>query len=190
MRRLIYYVACTVDMFIAREDGSFDFFPAGGEHFADLLDSFPETVPSHLREALGVRAENRRFDAVLMGRNTYEVGVKVGVTNPYSTMKQYVFSRGMKESPDANVELVSEDAAGFVRRLKQEAGKDIWLCGGGDLAATLVPEIDGLILKVNPLLLGSGIPLFAAAIPQTDLELADSKVYGNGFMLLHYRVKH
>lgn len=190
MRKLIYYVACTADGFIAREDGSFDFFPVEGEHFADLFNSFPETVPSHLREALGVRAENKLFDAVLMGRNTYEVGLKVGVTSPYSTMKQYLFSRGMKESPDANVELVSGDAVGFVRRLKEEAGKAIWLCGGANLAATLFTEIDEIIMKLNPILLGSGIPLFSGAVPPTALELAESKIYGNGFMLLHYRVKH
>ena len=47
----------------------------------------------------------------------------------------------------------------------------------------------GLILKVNPILLGSGIPLFAKPIPQTSLELADSKIYSNGFMLLRYAVK-
>jgi hypothetical protein len=64
MRELKYYVACTVDRFIAREDGSFDFFPMEGEHFADLLESFPETVPAHLRDALGVRAGNKRFDVV------------------------------------------------------------------------------------------------------------------------------
>ena len=67
---------------------------------------------------------------------------------------------------------------------------DIWLCGGGDLATTLFPEINEIILKVNPMLLGSGIPLFSGAVKQTDLQLADSKVYSNGFMLLRYRVKH
>jgi len=66
MRKLTYYVACTVDRFIAREDGSFDFFLTEGE----LLASFPETVPGHLRDALGVSGEGRWFDAVLMGRAT------------------------------------------------------------------------------------------------------------------------
>ena len=83
MRKLTYYVACTADRFIARADGSFDCFPTEGEHIAALIESFPETIPGHLREALGVRAANQRFDAVLMGRRTYEVGSAVGVTNPY-----------------------------------------------------------------------------------------------------------
>jgi dihydrofolate reductase len=189
MRKLIYYVACTVDRFIAREDGSFDFYLTEGQHLADLIESFPETVPAHLRDILNVRAANRWFDVVLMGRRTYEVGLAEGVTSPYPQMKQYLFSRTMRESPDANVELVAGDAVATVKELKQQAGKDIWLCGGGDLATALFPEIDDLILKVNPVLLGSGIPLFSGAIQQTDLELADSKTYSNGFMLLHYRLK-
>jgi len=189
MPKLKYYVACTVDGFIAAEDGSFDAFLTEGEHFADLLESFPETVPSHLRDALGIRADNKQFDVVLMGRNTYEVGLKVGVTDPYPTMKQYLFSRTLKESPDENVELVSGDALAVVRDLKQGTGKDIWLCGGGDLAAALFPEIDEIILKSNPVLLGSGIPIISGGVEQIDLELTHSKVYGNGFMLLHYRTK-
>ena len=131
MRELRYYVACTVDRFIARADGSFDFFLTEGEHLRDLFDSFPEAVPAHLRAALGVRSENKWFDAVLMGRRTYEVGLKVGVTSPYPHLKQYLLSRTMESSPDPDVELVSGDAVARVRKLKGEDGKGIWLCGGG-----------------------------------------------------------
>ena len=189
MRAIKYYVACTVDRFIAREDGSLDFFPMQGPHLDDLVASFPETIPGHLRDTLGVQGGNKWFDAVLMGRRTYEVGLQINVTNPYPHLRQYVFSSSMKASPDSNVELVSGDALSVRTKLKQQAGKDIWLCGGGDLAARVFPEIDELILKVNPILLGSGIPLFAKPIPQTSLELADSKIYSNGFMLLRYAVK-
>ncbi len=61
---------------------------------------------------------------------------------------------------------------------------------GGDLATTLFREINEIIMKLNPILLGSGIPLFSGVVKQTDLELTDSKIYSNGFMLLRYRVKH
>jgi dihydrofolate reductase len=88
------------------------------------------------------------------------------------------------------VELVSGDAVARVRALKEQPGLGIWLCGGGDLATALFPAIDQMILKVNPVLLGSGIPLFAGVVKQTSLELIDSKAYSNGFVLLRYRVKH
>ena len=188
MRKLIYYIACTADGFIAREDGSFDCFLSEGEHFADLLKYFPETVPSHLRAVLGVDTGNQHFDAVLMGRKTYEVGVKAGVTNPYPQMKQYLFSRSLPKTPDVAVELVSTDAVAKVRELKQESGKDIWLCGGSELAKQLFPEINELILKVNPVLIGAGIPLFRGEIKTAALEVVDSKNYDNGFRLVHYQV--
>src|SRR5262249_28567022 len=102
----------------------------------------------------------------------------------------YLFSRTLDRSPDANVALVSGDPVACVRGLKQEAGKAIWLCGGGELATTLSSEIDELILKVNPVLLGSGIRLFAGAVEQAALKLADGKTCSNGFVLLRYRVQH
>lgn len=190
MRKLVYYVACTVDRFIAREDDSFDFFLAEGEHIIDLLQNFPETIPVHLRDKFGITAENQHFDAVLMGRRTYEIGLKEGITNPYPQLKQYLFSRSLKESPDQAIGLVSTDPISHIRELKQQPGKDIWLCGGGNLAAVIFSEIDELILKVHPILLGSGISLFAGMIQPTYLELTNSKIYNNGCMLLHYRVKH
>ena len=189
MRKLVYYVACTADGFIAREDGSFDCFLMEGEHFADLLASFPETIPSHLRKRLGVTAPNQHFDAVLMGRATYEVGIPLGVTSPYPHLQQYVFSRSLERSPDPDVELVSTDALAKVKELKQAAGKDIWLCGGGELAADLFPEIDKLILKVNPVVIGTGIPLFRREVKPTNLDLVENKRYSNGFMMNTYNVK-
>lgn len=191
MRELIYYVATTLDGFIAHEDGSFDGFPWDDAYGSDLFASFPETIPAHLRGEGGTRADNKRFDAVLMGRKTYEVGLQDGVTNPYPTLDQYVFSRTTKESPDEHVTLVSENAVDVVNALKQESGKAIWLCGGANLATTLFAAdlIDRLIVKLNPVLFGAGIPLFAGNIKQTTLELTDSKIYRSGHVLLHYRVK-
>ncbi len=173
MRKLKYYVACSIDGFIAHEDGSFDGFLPEGESVTDYLESLKE------------------FDVVLMGRKTYEVGLKEGKTDPYPTMKSYVFSRTMKESPDKRVEIVSDNVGELVKNLKDETGKAIYLCGGSQLATTLFEEnlIDEIILKVNPFLMGSGIPLFARAIAQTALELTDSKIYENGVVLLHYQVK-
>ena len=75
MRELKYYVACTVDRFIAREDGSFDFFLMEGEQVVDLLEIFHETIPAHFR-GLGISGKNKCFDVVLMGRRTYEAGLK------------------------------------------------------------------------------------------------------------------
>ena len=173
MRKLKYYVAMTLDGFIAHEDGSFDGFPKDDELVADFFASYDW------------------FEIVLMGRKTYEVGLREGKTNPYPAMRQFVFSRTMKESPDEHVTLVSEGAAELVRDLKNEDGKDIWLCGGAQLGTTLFAAglVDDLIIKLNPVLFGSGIPLFSGEVQQTGLELTDSKIYGTGIVVLHYRVE-
>jgi dihydrofolate reductase len=87
------------------------------------------------------------------------------------------------------VTLVKSDPLEYVRALKREKGGNIWLCGGGVLAAVLFEEIDELILKVNPVILGGGIPLFEGSVPQADLSLEELRSYPNGFMLTRYRVR-
>lgn len=188
MRELKYYVAITVDGFIAAEDGSYDAFLNEGEHLADMFNEYPETLPAHMREAAGVAGRaNRVFDTVLMGRATYEVGARVGLMSPYPQMKQYVFSRTMQNSPHPDVELVKGDELALVRRLKQGEGKHLWLCGGGILATALYPEIDELVLKVNPTLLGRGIPLFAGPVAPARLSLVGTRTYANGYAVMRYR---
>jgi dihydrofolate reductase len=188
MRKLVYYIAITADGFIAADDGSHGAFLMEGPHVPDMLADFPETLPTHVREALKLTAPNRCFDTVLMGRATYEIGWKQGVTSPYAHLEQYLFSTAFGKSPDPAVKLVSSDAAAFVRELKQRPGRDIWLCGGGQLAAALIGEIDELVLKLNPVVLGSGIKLFGAAVPPTQLKLTERRIYDNGYMRLHYAV--
>jgi dihydrofolate reductase len=187
MRSLVYLVACTLDGYIAGVDGAFDFFPLAGPHIADLLAEFPEMIPGHLRDMLSITAENQRFDTVLMGRATYEVGQVLGITSPYPHLRQILVSNSISSPPDPAVEVINDSVAARVQALKDEPGKDIWLCGGGRLAASLVDEIDELILKVNPILLGSGIPLFAGPVGPRGVRPVDHKIYPNGFGLLRYR---
>ncbi len=174
MRKLIYSVATTLDGFIAQTDGSFNHFIMEGDHVTDF------------------QASLATFDTVLMGRKTYEVGLSLGVTSPYPMMRQYVFSRTMEQSLDEQVTLISETPEDFVRGLKTGNGQDIWLCGGGHLAGVLLNEglIDEVVLKVNPILFGSGIPLFGKEATPVNLGLVDSKVYNNGVILLSYQVEY
>jgi dihydrofolate reductase len=170
---LTYYVAASLDGFIAHEDGSFAGFEWDEQVVADFL------------------ADRQRFRTVLMGRKTYEVGLREGKTSPYPSMRQIVFSRTMQSSPDPAVEVVQGDIAAFTRALRQERHGPIWLCGGGQIAATLMQAglIDRLVIKLNPVLFGAGIPLFAAGIEPAALMLEESKHYDCGIILLHYRVR-
>ena len=185
MRDVVYYVATTLDGFIAREDGSFGEFPWDDQFGAYLLDHFPETFPSHLREEQG---PNRRFDTVLMGRATYEVGQREGVTSPYPTLDQYVFSRTMDQTPDDAVTLVKTGAVERVRELRAGKGKSIWLCGGSMLAGSLYAAdlIDEIILKINPIVFGEGKPLFGQVVGANRLALAEVRRFESGHVILNY----
>ncbi len=191
MRDLVYYIATTLDGFIARDDGSFEEFPLNEDFIADLLATYPETFPAPFRGTGHDRADNRKFDAVLMGRKTYEVGLEQGLTNPYPTLDQYVFSRSMKKSPDPAVVLVSEGAVDVVRALKQEDGRSIWICGGSELATDLFEAglVDEVIVKLNPIVFGTGIPLLSRSLKAKPLELAKSRAYRSGHVLLNYTVR-
>ena len=86
---------------------------------------------------------------MLMGRGTYAAAYDAGILSPFAHMKQYIFSSSLGPVDAPNVEIVDGDPVELVRELKQQDGLDIWLCGGGQLAARLRPDIDRLALKVH-----------------------------------------
>jgi dihydrofolate reductase len=92
-----------------------------------------------------------------------------------------------RESQDLHdVEIISTDPIGRIQKLKTEQGNGIWLCGGGNLAYQLLPEIDELVLKLYPIVIGSGVPLFAGEFRPEHFTLAERIVYDNGVALLSY----
>ena len=76
-----------------------------------------------------------------------------------------------------------------MRELKSKDGLGIWLCGGPVLATALIDEIDHVILKVNPFLMGRGRSLFASEIPRTSLRILRRRDYESGFALIHLRLE-
>jgi dihydrofolate reductase len=193
MRELTYFIASTLDGFVADPSGGDPtdtspggYFLAQGDHSEPLFTAYPETLPGAVREMLGLDAENKVFDTVLMGRNTWQVGVGHGTTNPYPRLRSYVFASEQK-SPDPAVEFVAGDPVAKVRELKQADGLGIWLCGGGRLAQTLWPEIDRLEVKVNTVVIGDGVKLFdGGGFGVHRLRLVDHQVYRSGVAVLTY----
>jgi len=190
LRKLVYYIAITLDGFIAGAGGGDptgeSYFPLHQDLMEFIVAEFPETLPAPARQALGVDAPGTHFDTVLEGRASYEVGLAAGFTDAYPHLRHLVFSTTMGQSPDPAVELVTADPLQRVRALKAEDGLDIWIVGGGKLAYALLPEIDRLILKQNPAVIGTGIPMFDGPFqPQlfrpTDLRQLDSGVRILGF---------
>jgi dihydrofolate reductase len=173
MRKLIYHVAASLDGFIAHEDHIVEGFLNEGDHATEYLESLKND-----------------YDTVLMGRKTYDFGLQFGVTNPYPWLKQYVFS-SRQDITEPNISVISSDPSEFVTRLKAETGKSIYLCGGATLATTLLENhlIDEILVKINPVLFGTGIGLTRALPAFLALELKSCKTYANGVLLVHHIVK-
>jgi dihydrofolate reductase len=75
-----------------------------------------------------------------------------------------------------------------VRALKAAPGRDILLVGGGRLAGTLLGEIDELVVKLYPVVAGTGVPLFTAPFAPTRLHLTGSRVLVSGTIVLTYHL--
>jgi dihydrofolate reductase len=177
MRKVTFGGANSLDNFFARKDDAVDWLMWSDEA-ASVMKDFWKTI-----------------DTVVMGRRTYEVALRMGVGGgAYPGVKNYVFSRTLRPNRRKlkDLEIISEDAADFVRKLKSEPGKDICVMGGGLLARSLFEAdlIDEIGFNVHPVLLGSGIPVFHEMHRQVDLELLDCKPFKNGTIMLSYRVKH
>jgi dihydrofolate reductase len=175
MRKVIFGGANSLDNFIARKDDAVDWLV------------FSKDVGKIMKDMW----EN--IDAVVMGRRTYEVAERMGGgSGGYSGMKTYVFSRTIKKPNKKKLFFVDEDAAAYVRRLKEEEGKDICVMGGGLLAKSLFEAdlIDEIGFNIHPVLLGSGIPLFHEMTRQIELELKECRQLSTGCVLLTYTVKH
>ena len=184
MRTVTYGGAVSLDGFLAAADGAIDWL-----HFStDVQDV--------------MRDYFKDVDAILMGRKTWEVATaqapakkprrrKAASANE-PAMRTYVFSRSLPAINQPGVELVSSDAAGFVRDLKQRPGKRICLMGGGELAASLLAAdlVDEVGLNIHPILLGSGIPVFRDTGRRLALQMTECRQMDGGCILASYRVVH
>jgi dihydrofolate reductase len=172
MKKIKLYIASSLDGKIARQDGSIDWLdeynsPDEDYGYAKFLDSVDTTV---------------------MGNDTYQQVLNLSPEFPYSSKKNYVFTRNREFEKDENVTFISENHLSFMKSLKDDSGKDIWLIGGGKVNSFFLANnlIDELILFVIPVLLGNGIPLFEKIDFSAPVQLFGSKYYDNGVMELKY----
>lgn len=175
MRKVIFGGAISLDNFIAREDGAVDWLVWSKEVNQIMKDMW------------------KSIDTMVMGRKTYEVAQRMGGGGDQAGVKTYVFSRTIKKPNSRNLTFIDDDAAAFVRQLKEEAeGKDICVMGGGVLAKSLFEAdlIDEIGFNIQPVLLGSGIPLFYEMSRQIDLELKECRQLSKGCVYVTYNVNH
>lgn len=188
MRELVYYLAVSIDGFIADAEGGTDAFLVDGDHGSVVFDEYADALPGHVHAALGTAPPKTRFDTVIMGWNTLVPALDAGIASPYPHLRQIVASRrGRAHDPAITL---TDDPMGTVRSLKREPGLDIWLCGGGEVAAALLGEIDRLVLKRNPVVFGSGIGLFAGAPSSPrEFEATRTRPFDSGVVVEEYRAR-
>ena len=175
MRKIIYYVATSIDGFISGKDEDISgFIPTGNgveKYLKDLQD----------------------FDTVIMGRKTYEFGYKFGLQPgepAYPHMTHYIFSKTLQfENQHDKIKICPMDLK-IIQDLKNSEGTDIYLCGGGEFAGWLLENelIDVLKIKLNPLILGEGVPVFGDSKKQYQLDLKVYESYENGLQIITYNI--
>lgn len=170
-RRVILYIAASLDGYIAKRDGDIGFL------------SQVEAPP----EDYGYAEFVKTVDAVVMGRKTYDKVLTFGPEFPHKDRKTYVLSRKRKGS-DANVEFYAGDPAKLIARLRTQDGKDIFCDGGAQVVHALLKKdlIDVLVLSLVPVLLGDGLPLFRRGRPDKRLTLVESRAFPTGLVQLRY----
>jgi len=177
MRTVTYGGACSLDGFIAGPRGEIDWL-------------------HHSRDVQRIMANYwKTIDTVVVGRKTLESAMTMGSAESgglWSSVKSYVCSRTLNASPHADVELVSDDAGDFVRRLKTSPGKGICIMGGGELAGSLFAAgvIDEVGFNMHPILLGAGIPALRDAGRRVPLDLIGVEPIDGGCVYTRYRVVH
>jgi dihydrofolate reductase len=158
------------------------------------------------REEVGWSTEiNRRVDAMLYGRVTYEEfsqfwpgakpspdGFDPEIIGQLNGLLKVVFSRTLKDAPWKPAVVISEDPATAVARLKREQGKDMVVVGSGTLVAALVRAglIDEYRIRIRPIILGAGKPLFTDRDARHPLRLIEARTFRNGVVALHYEPVH
>ena len=165
---------------------------------ANSLDNFlagPGEAIDWLRwskDSAAISAENfKGMDVMLMGRKTYDFAARVGWGPMPAGVTTYVFSRTLDAvSGPPGLELVREDAADFVRRLKEKPGGDIIVMGGGEIGSALIDAglVDEIGLSIHPVLLGGGAPVFHAISRRVELELIEARPIARECVLVRYRV--
>ena len=169
MRRIVLALGISLDGYIARPDGSVDFLFMPKDY---SMAPFFKTI-----------------DTALMGRKTYEVGLRMG-GGKISTygVETYVFSRSLPPGERDGLIFTNATPKAVAASLRKRKGKNIWNMGGGELAREFLKEdlIDELYLGIVPKLLGEGLPLFPSGFPERHFRLLENRIYGRGLITLTY----
>lgn len=173
MRKVILYIAMSLDGYIADEKGGVQWLTGENAENEDM-GSYPEFI--------------KGIDTVILGWNTYhQIITELSPDNwVYSGMKTYVITHNSFEATEEII-CYKEPLEYLINTLKAEEGKDIWICGGAAIVGQLIEKnlIDRYYITVIPTLLGGGIELFNKNHEELKLKLISTETF-NGMVDLVY----
>lgn len=172
MKKIILYIAASLDQRIAEPDGSLEWLTGVPN---------PQKTSSEYNDLLA------SVDTVLIGGRAYRELLSMEVIWPYKEQMTYVVSRHNWGDED-NVRFITDNLIETVSALRNESGKDILLAGGGELTSMLLAAdlIDEMQITYIPVILGKGIPLFPEQPKESKWELKESKSYKFGVIKVEY----
>ena len=175
MRKIKSYIAVSLNSKIAKPDGSVDWL---------------ESIPNPDKTDHGYIEFYKTIDTTLQGYSTYNQLMGWGIDFPYTGKKNYVITRKQGLSDTQNVDFISKNHLDFISQLKNEAGKDIWVIGGGQINKMLLDAnlLDEIQVFVMPIILAEGIELFADMPKETSLTLIETRSYSTGAVEINYKV--
>jgi dihydrofolate reductase len=169
--RASVFVGTSVDGFLARADGRFDFLGDGGEPHG--YDEFMATV-----------------DALVIGRNTFDVVLKFPAW-PYGEKPVFVLSRRAlpPAPPGAVVERMAGEPAEIVAMLSARGFAHAYVDGGITIQRFLrAGLIQRLVVTRVPVLIGAGIPLFGSVPRDVALKHVATRTFASGLVQSEYEV--
>ena len=175
MRKIILYIAVSIDGYIAGPDGEIDWL-----HSIDNPDN----------NDFGYAKFYKSIDTTIMGNSTYKQILSFGVDFPYPEKTNYVFTKNKSESDTDHVKFVNSDFEKFVIDLKNSSGKNIWLIGGGKTNSFFLNNnfIDEIILTTIPIILGKGIPLFEGNVRNKKIRMSKINSFDCGIVQSNFLV--
>lgn len=173
MRKISLFIAMSLDGYIADSKGSVSWLE-GQDDDSESVDYYSEFI--------------KDIDTVVMGWRTYhQIVTELSPDEwPYKNLTSYVITHNKSKSSE-KIRFTDTNPVDFIKKLRKENGKGIWICGGANLVQQLVAEnlIDCYFITIIPMLLGSGIRLFEHGIREIKLRLLKSRSY-NGMTDLIY----
>ena len=174
-RKIIVNIATSADGYVARSDGNLDWL----------------TERPAPKGFYGLPEFERSIDAKILGRKTFDRSLEMGARFSSGAV-HYVFSRQPPpDSVPAGVHFVTDSISAFAERLRTQAGKNVWMMGGGEIIGSFLDEdaIDEFIITVMPTFIGEGIPLLVPRRREAPLRLLGVQQFTNGVVQLHYEVQ-